>query len=54
MKKQSVMNLLGQLKAESEQKPAKDLEMMPMRIMELLIEYIHDEDIRRAVDEIHF
>lgn len=54
MKKQGVLNLLGQLKAESEQKPAAELDLMPLRIMALLVDYINDPQIKQAVDEIHF
>lgn len=54
MKKQGVMNLLGQLKAESEKKPAADLETIPLRIIAVLVDYINDPQVKQAVDEIHF
>lgn len=54
MKKQSVLTLLGQLKAESEQKSAEELELMPLRILDLLLDYINDPQVREAVDDINF
>lgn len=54
MKKTGALSLLAEMKAESEMKSAEDLELMPMRIVELLLEYINDPHIRQAVDEINF
>lgn len=54
MKKDGLLSLLGQLKAESEQKPGEELETMPLRLLDLLLDYVNDPQIRAAVDEIHF
>jgi hypothetical protein len=54
MKKSSALALLAQLKAENEAKPAEETELTPLRILDILLDYINDQEIREAVDEINF
>lgn len=54
MKKQSVINLLEQLKAENDLKSGEETTITPLRILDILLDYINDPQIREAVDEISF
>lgn len=54
MKKSGVLNFLEQLKNESQQKPAAELETMPLRIIAVLLDYINDQEVTQAIDEINF
>lgn len=54
MKKSGVIALLQQLKAENETKAAEETELTPLRIIDVLLDYLNDPEIREAVDEISF
>lgn len=50
MKKQGLLNLIKQIAAQSEKEEIDDLR--PIQVLDIILDYINDIDIRKAVDEV--
>lgn len=52
MKKQSLLNLIEQVKTDAELKEIDG--GTRLKLLDLLLDYINDPDVRKAVDEVPF
>lgn len=50
MRKLGLLNRLEQIAAQSENEEIDDLR--PIQVLDVLLEYINDFDVRKAVDEV--
>lgn len=54
MKKAGLLSLLEQMRAEQEGETSAEPEIVMMTLIDVLLDYINDPQIRAAVDEITF
>ncbi len=50
MKKAGLLNLLAQIQAQSELEEIIDLR--PVQVLDLILDYLNDKDIREAVEKV--
>lgn len=50
MKKAGLLNLLAQIQAQSDLEEIDNLR--PLQVLDLILDYLNDKDIREAVDKV--